>query len=57
MLLAGFTCLVLTVVAGYVVLFTHLWTLLKIPIALLGLLWALMTWFAVRRLVRMRRGV
>ena len=54
MFLAGLTCAVLAVGASYIVLFTRLWLLLKIPIAFLALLWCLMTWFAGRRLLRMK---
>ncbi len=56
LILAGLTCLVLTLAGTYVVVFTHIWLLFKVPLAALTLLWGLMTWHALRRLLTGTRG-
>jgi len=55
-ILAGLTCLMLTLASVYVVIFTRIWLLFKVPLAGLTLLWGFMTWHALRRLLSGARG-
>jgi len=46
----------LTLASVYVVIFTRIWLLFKVPLAGLTLLWGFMTWHALRRLLSGARG-
>ncbi len=56
LVLAGLTCPVLTLAGAYLVVFTHIWLLFRVPLAALTLLWGFMTWHALRRLLSGTRG-